>query len=57
MGDDERTDRPSPGQEGFIETTLRDATIAGTGDDPEPPEQPQGAAFPRRGDDADAEDS
>ena len=43
--------REEPGQEGFITDLLRDVTITGTGDDPAPPpEEPQGAGFPRRGD-------
>jgi hypothetical protein len=55
MGD-ERDDRPSPGSEGFTESILRDATTTGARDDKPPPEQPQSAAFPRRGaDDADDE--
>ncbi|WP_214405503.1 hypothetical protein [Pseudonocardia lacus] len=34
--------------EGFIESTVRDATVTGAGDDPEPPEEPQAAsAMPR----------
>jgi hypothetical protein len=52
MGD-ERDDRSGPAQEGFIESTLRDATLTGGPDDPKPPDEPQGAAFPRHGDDAD----
>ena len=55
MGD-EREDRSGPGQEGFIESTLRDATITGTGDDQAPPDEPQAAAMPRRGDGPDDED-
>jgi hypothetical protein len=55
MGD-EREDRSGPGQEGFIESTLRDVTITGTGDDKAPPDEPQAAAMPRRGDGSDDKD-
>lgn len=55
MGD-ERDDRSGPDQEGVVENTLRDATTTGTGEDPAPPDQPQAAAFPRRGEDADKTD-
>lgn len=48
MGD-EREERSAPGEEGFLENTLRDATTTGTGDDPAPPDEPQAAAMPRRG--------
>jgi hypothetical protein len=50
---DERDDRP--GAEGFTADILREATASGTPDEPPPPDQPQGVAFPRRNDDADAE--
>jgi hypothetical protein len=52
-GDDERRDRPASGSEGVVESTLRDATLTGTGNDPEPPDEPQSASFPRRGDGSD----
>jgi hypothetical protein len=55
MGD-ERDNRPSPGSEGFTESILREATITGAGDDPQPPEHPQAAAFPRRDEGADTDD-
>ncbi|MHA6624793.1 hypothetical protein ACU61A_05195 [Pseudonocardia sichuanensis] len=54
-GPEGRTDRPAPGSEGTTESTLRDATLTGTGEDPEPPAEPQGAAFPRHGDGSDDE--
>jgi hypothetical protein len=50
-GDDERRDRP--GSEGVVESTLRDATLTGAGNDPEPPDEPQSASFPGRGDGSD----
>jgi hypothetical protein len=40
MGDQRR----DQDDDGFIESTVRDATVTGTGDDPEPPEEPQAAA-------------
>jgi hypothetical protein len=55
MGD-ERDDRSGPTTDGFTENILRDATTTGTGDEQEPPDQPQGAGFPRRGDELDDED-
>jgi hypothetical protein len=56
MGD-EREERSGPEQEGFIESTLRDATTTGTGDDPAPPDEPQAAAaMPRRGDGPDEDE-
>lgn len=43
MADHDHDDRSGPGDEGFLESTLRDATITGTDDDPPPPpEEPQG---------------
>lgn len=53
MGD-ERAEQPGHGQEGFVENVLRDATT--TGDDPAPPDEPQAAAMPRRGDGADEDE-
>jgi hypothetical protein len=45
MADDRRDDRSGPGEEGFLESLLRDATITGTEDDPpRPPAEPQVAA-------------
>jgi hypothetical protein len=55
MGD-EREERSGPGQEGFIESTLRDNTITGTEDDPAPPEEPQAAGMPRSGDEPDEDE-
>jgi hypothetical protein len=55
MGD-EREERSGPEQEGFIESTLRDATTTGTGDEPAPPDEPQAAAMPRRGDGPDEDE-
>jgi hypothetical protein len=55
MGD-QREERSGPGQEGFVENILRDATTTGTGDDPAPPDEPQAAATPRRGDGPDEEE-
>jgi hypothetical protein len=55
MGD-EREERSGPGQEGFLENILRDATTTGTGDDPPPPDEPQAAAMPRRGDGPDEDE-
>ncbi|MCO1657594.1 hypothetical protein [Pseudonocardia humida] len=50
MGDQRR----DQDDEGFIESTVRDATLTGAGDDPEPPDEPQAAAaMPRRNDDPD----
>jgi hypothetical protein len=44
MGDQRR----DQDDDGFIESTVRDATITGTEDDPEPPDEPQAAtAMPR----------
>jgi hypothetical protein len=56
MADDRRAEQSSdtgPGQEGFLENVLREATTSGTGDNPPPPDEPQAAAMPRRGDDPD----
>ncbi|HET6257680.1 hypothetical protein [Pseudonocardia sp.] len=45
MADDRRDDRSGPGEEGFLESLLRDATITGTEEDPPPPPaEPQVAA-------------
>ncbi len=42
------------GRGGFLESTLNDATITGTDDDPpSPTREPQGAAMPRGADEAD----
>jgi len=54
---DEREDRSGSGQEGVVESTLRDATTTGTAEDPGPPEEPQAAAMPRRGAGSDEDDA
>jgi hypothetical protein len=57
MPDDERDDRSGPGEEGFIASLLREATITGTGDDPAPPpEEPQAAGLPGARPDGDTAD-
>jgi hypothetical protein len=43
MGD-EREERSGPGQEGFLENILRDATTTGAEGESRPPDQPQAAA-------------
>jgi hypothetical protein len=55
MGD-EREERSGTGQEGVAESLLRDATSGSTGEDPDPPDEPQAAAMPRRSDRPDAEE-
>ena len=47
MGD-EREERSGPGQEGFLENVLRDATTTGTEGESRPPDEPQAAGMPRR---------
>jgi hypothetical protein len=55
MGD-EREDGSGPGQEGVTESVLRDATSGSSGEDPDPPDEPQAAAMPRRGDGPDEDE-